>query len=375
MEYYEIFESVIQKGLQFKSGAEKKREEYGFLRSGPYYRGWIPTGGEPIPIEQLGAARGDTAIDNILVVWLAEDLRDKETKIVGWHEQAKVYREYINAPDRLYNIEARMEDTTFLPLTDWDFTVSLATDWEQERRGRGCWYSVGGNKDLVREIKNYIADYKKADQVQYINDIERVWRLEQVLEKNYSLPEIRFIIESGIDLNKRLKDKYTLLMVAAQCNDAPEIITSLVNNGAHIQTVDKYGETALIKAAGWTDNPEVVARLIFHGARIDYSVGECGYTPLIIAAARNSNPEVVAELVKQGADINQTTNFGFTPLMAAVKNNSNPSVAEKLLDLGVDVGDKIDSQTVADFAEKNVLPRNSNVYRINPKGTPPKSLF
>lgn len=369
MEYYEIFGSIIQKGFHFKSGAEQRKEETSFLKSGPYYRGWIPTGGESIPIEELGAARGDTAIDNILVVWLAEDLRDNQTKIIGWHEQAKVYRDYINAPDRLYNIEARREDTTFLPLTDWDFTVSLVTDWEQERRGRGCWYSVGGNKDLVREIKDYIADYKKTNQVQYIddrlNDIERIWRLEQMLEKNYSLPEIKFLVESGIDLNRRLEDKYTLLMVAAQCNDDPEIITSLVNNGAHIQVVDKYGETALIKAAGWTDNPEVVDRLIFHGARIDYSAGECGYTPLIIAAARNSNPEVTAELVKQGADIDQTTDFGFTPLMAAVKNNSNPKVAEKLLDSGVDVGDKINGQTVADFAEKDILLRNSDVYFNN----------
>ncbi|MBM7623171.1 ankyrin repeat domain-containing protein [Sporohalobacter salinus] len=161
------------------------------------------------------------------------------------------------------------------------------------------------------------------------NDMEQIWRLEQALKQNYTLPEIRFVIESGININKRLKDEYTLLMVAAQCNDDPEVITGLINKGAKVQAVDKYGETALIKAAGWTDNSEVIVRLIFHGAKVNYSVADCGYTPLMIAAAQNNNSEVAAELIKQGADIEYEFN----------------------------------GRTAVDFADENTALKGSEVYQ------------
>ena len=58
-------------------------------------------------------------------------------------------------------------------------------------------------------------------------------------------------------------------MIAAEVQDNPEIIESLISGGADPDARDTNGTTALMFAAYFQDNPEIIRALINNGASTD----------------------------------------------------------------------------------------------------------
>ena len=114
--------------------------------------------------------------------------------------------------------------------------------------------------------------------------------------------DVQAAISKGADVSARNKVGQTPLIVAADINRNPEVITTLLKAGADIEARDTvHGGTALLWAASFNQNPDVITALLKAGADISArGIGE--RTALIMAALNNANPEVIMVLLKAGAD-------------------------------------------------------------------------
>ena len=119
-----------------------------------------PTG--QIKIEKLGASKEDEFIHGITVIWTAGP-ENGGTAVVGWYENATVYREYQTLPKRTklqkdnglehYRIKASANDATLLPSDERTLLIPRAV-----KGGIGqsnIWYadSPESKKHVTRVIK------------------------------------------------------------------------------------------------------------------------------------------------------------------------------------------------------------------------------
>lgn len=113
-------------------------------------RGYRPPGeGERTNITRLGARSNDSALDGVLVVWLAREPGSRKTLIIGWYENATVFRHARDAGIDLngerihYAAEARAEDATLLPPVARTFNVrSSRTDPGAGFGQKPTWYGA-----------------------------------------------------------------------------------------------------------------------------------------------------------------------------------------------------------------------------------------
>jgi 5-methylcytosine-specific restriction protein A len=105
---------------------------YGFVEAG-----WKPP--KCINITRLGARRTDQSVSNILVIWIARQSSGGRTVVVGWYENARVYRERQRPPanshrrqpdgqDAPYFVEADKNSCLLIPANMRDFEVSRAAE-------------------------------------------------------------------------------------------------------------------------------------------------------------------------------------------------------------------------------------------------------
>lgn len=115
--------------------------------------------------------------------------------------------------------------------------------------------------------------------------------------------------------------------VAWQYSSIPgclEIANALIQCGANVNAVNKFGQTPLSKLCDLTsdrnkfNDMDLVKVLLKAGA--DINLGNALYQ-----AADRDNTELVNFLISKGADVNQRDNKGNTPLSKAIKNPKNYS--------------------------------------------------
>ena len=85
-----------------------------------------------IAIERLGASKGDTYVDDVLVVWVSKRPQGGVV-VIGWYEHARVFRCRREGPldsgreyegeALVYRVMARAEDCALLPVTERTFPV------------------------------------------------------------------------------------------------------------------------------------------------------------------------------------------------------------------------------------------------------------
>ncbi|NQU65826.1 MAG: ankyrin repeat domain-containing protein, partial [SAR324 cluster bacterium] len=99
----------------------------------------------------------------------------------------------------------------------------------------------------------------------------------------------------------------------------PDIIDYLIQVGAWVNDIDKFGNTALMLGT-INNHKETVSALLKHGAKTNILNSE-GKTALMLATSNGYN-EIVDELIQNGVDVNAGNKQSWSPLMeAAVKNN------------------------------------------------------
>lgn len=103
-----------------------------------------------------------------------------------------------------------------------------------------------------------------------------------------------------------------------------EVVKFLIDSGADVNLRASNGVTPLMAAAG-ANTPEVVSYLLKNGARISDRALE-GETPLWVAATQNTDPEVFKLLISAGANINAQNKDGASVLAVAVKSHNTTAV-------------------------------------------------
>lgn len=123
--------------------------------------GYVPRSAR-IRLERIGGKKRADAIDGVTVVWMARNPRNRRTYIVGWYENATVYREAgaitrrrSKGFDVHYQVEAPSDDATLLPPDARIFPIPTAK--EAGNLGQSpVWY---GKDDAFREsVRAYIFD-------------------------------------------------------------------------------------------------------------------------------------------------------------------------------------------------------------------------
>ena len=138
--------------------------------------GYVQPVGDSIKIEKLGASKRDEKIEGVTVVWTAGP-DSGGTVVVGWYEDATVYRELqsIEKPNALqtsngvtsYRIKAPAKKVVLLPVEQRELIIPRAV-----KGGIGqsnVWFA---GKDESQEIVNQVKELIKSGGTSFLPDID-----------------------------------------------------------------------------------------------------------------------------------------------------------------------------------------------------------
>ncbi|KAI4459546.1 ankyrin repeat sam and basic leucine zipper domain-containing protein 1 [Holotrichia oblita] len=169
------------------------------------------------------------------------------------------------------------------------------------------------------EIKSYTRTIDKEEA-----ENERIFQL--FLRGNSA--EVAALIDEGFDVNKRLKDNWTPLLLAASVG-APEITALLIENGADVNIHRDY-YTPLMAAAscpkttsGYENSLLVVCQLLKN--KVDANAKTRKRETALMFAAMTGNCSIIKELLPY-CDKYAEDNQGWTALFWAVNGNSMDAV-------------------------------------------------
>lgn len=157
-------------------------------------------------ITRLGAARSATSMPGVLVVWLAREPTTQKAFIVGWYQNATVFRtarpsnQEVNGEIHYYSVEARTEDVTLLQPNSRSFVVqSSRTNPGAGFGQKPTWY---GTPNVDARVRKYINNWSSGR-------IQKTVNLPQKPPRNLD-PELRLRVErAAVDHAKAYyREKY-----------------------------------------------------------------------------------------------------------------------------------------------------------------------
>ncbi|XP_044752110.1 ankyrin-1-like [Coccinella septempunctata] len=135
------------------------------------------------------------------------------------------------------------------------------------------------------------------------------------------------ITKALVENGARICESLNLLHHAAKY-DQIDIVKSLLDGGARLETRDSKGNTALMCAVEYR-NFEIVKFLLEKGANPNSTQGISGITPLHISMYQIMDADLVKEYIdiflKYGADIYKRCNWGFDALYYSFLHKNDPA--------------------------------------------------
>lgn len=161
-------DDTIEGGGAFVQEHGYGHEIFNFLPLDGYYYGFVETKQRnsirnKINITKLGASKTDEYIDGVLVIWVAPD-PESGTKIIGWFDNARVYRKEQESDDnrRLFKneifgffVRAKVENCRLLSLDERIFSIP-----RKQKGGFGqsmLWYADQPEmEEFVQKVVDYV---------------------------------------------------------------------------------------------------------------------------------------------------------------------------------------------------------------------------
>lgn len=145
-------------------------EKWNFLNVDGRCYGFVQNMGDQFHIERLeGVSKQDLMTENVTVIWCSRGSKD-ETVIVGWYENATIYRHYqfsVSTPiglDRCYFAVADAADCYLLPEEQRTYAIGRASAWG---KGYGFgesnfWYadSEVAKTDVIPAVLDYLHSHR-----------------------------------------------------------------------------------------------------------------------------------------------------------------------------------------------------------------------
>lgn len=141
------------------------------------------------------------------------------------------------------------------------------------------------------------------------------------------------LLEKGADIEAGDARKRTPLLLVARETGDPKFARILIDHGANIDVIDKYGDTPLSLAA-WRGFKPLVDLLLDRGARFD-AKGKMG-TQLLMYAVNRKLDRLFSLLAEQGADLDIQSDRGGSLLQSAA-NGGSVKIVEILIEKGMDI--------------------------------------
>jgi ankyrin repeat protein len=165
-----------------------------------------------------------------------------------------------------------------------------------------------------------------------------------------SAPIATMLIERGADVNATNRFGWTALLLALKEGRA-DVVEALLRASADVHKAVKNGDAPLTMAA----SVPIAKMLIERGAEVN-AVNRFGQTALF-CAARDSRADVVEALLQAGADVSKDDEYyGDAPLIMA----ASAPIVKMLIERGAEVNAVIDSARLLCFARRvTVAPMSS----------------
>ena len=146
MPYYRSNKERAVGGGGFVDEGNVPHESLNFLPVDGTYYGYVKYRGQQLRIEHLGAARGDDTVSDVLVVFCAEHPESRDFLVVGWYNDATVYRRKIRRPKPRRLVSFKAEDATLVAESERCFRIPRTQDNPpSDIRGIGqvnIWYGL-----------------------------------------------------------------------------------------------------------------------------------------------------------------------------------------------------------------------------------------
>lgn len=243
-------------------------EVYNFSDENGKCYGYVMPGGQlALQDHYKGVKSSDSYVDDVLVVWIATN-KNKETRIIGWYKNARVYRSFQNVPSftngnfhLYYNIVVDSVDAILLPVEDRTFPIDRA---KEVGKGRGIgqsniWYADKGfaKANIVPSVFQYIENYegkrsnfiyldeeveKDINKIEFLDDYGKLYEegLKYYEKGEYYNALVYF--KAAIRVNEKLDALYKLgesLFLKTRYDEAIEIFNRIIElEGEKIDSLD-----------------------------------------------------------------------------------------------------------------------------------------
>ena len=157
-------------------------EMFNFLPYENYMYGFVETGHyegirKSIRIENLGAKKKENFIDDVLVIWVSPNKSQKASFIVGWYNNATIYRNEKPAPknsNRLYKgeecnyfIKTKKENATLLKIDERNFKIPRARPDGIGWMGQSNIWYANKKTDFKQKVSDFVNNYNIQKTMQY----------------------------------------------------------------------------------------------------------------------------------------------------------------------------------------------------------------
>lgn len=135
------------------------------------------------------------------------------------------------------------------------------------------------------------------------------------------------LISQGADINTVDRYGATPLMYAASQGHTA-IVSTLIQAGSDLNARDEFHGWSALMFAAFEGNNAAIETLVEAGVDLDLAGAQDGWTPLMLAAHRG-HLETVELLIKAGADVNAQNDYGANALSCA-ERKGHTKIKKKL---------------------------------------------
>lgn len=175
--------------------------------------------------------------------------------------------------------------------------------------------------------------------------------------------DVKKLIQSGANVQKRDADGWSALMYAVRYQNNASLVETLIKSGAHIRVRNKYNTTPLLLAADYSKNPDILAMLLKNRNNYEDEV----FKAFILSITGENVPEHARQAkVQLFLDMKVPVNRiwkGKTPLIYAAQYGKSTKIIQQLIDAGAKTELRDSSGKMAfDYAKLNDSLEHDNSY-------------